>query len=199
VCVCDGNGFWACDEEGSCGRGHLYYERTHSECGPADDDHSSDPTPTSFSCNDDGSDGQWYCTACSDYPGTIHFITPYEDCCRELGVDADGNEIDEEEIVEERCETDDWVWLMRANDGSMSNVQHLRDTDPDFPEELGKLYERRSITRLLVTGERASEVVEWMGHAAVTAVSLTDEEHARYVPNEPEPPREEDAQCRLTV
>lgn len=207
MCVCgdtdsEEQGFWACDEEGSCGRGNLYhYEHTCNErSGAADDDHDSDPTPTSYNDGEEmEGESYWMCQGCGSDHIQPYWHTPnepYLDCCRESGVDEDGDELPSDEIAEMRCEAE-WVWLSREDDNSWANVHHLRATDFEFPEEVGKLYERRSITRLLVKGERALEIVEWMAHSAVRVVPLTDEELSLYAPT-PEPEKE-DAQCQLTV
>lgn len=198
MCYCDEKGFWACDEEGTCGPGNLFYERQSCESGRADDDHSSDPSPTSWDSNDYGDDGQWFCRACGDNPGTVHYIIKREECCCTEDEDCQCESCEEpptpEERLEQLCDAP-WVWLIRIDDDSWANVRRLRSTDFLFPEELGTLYERRSISRLLVKGERASEIIQYTAHSAVDVCSLTEEELALYAPE----PEKEDAQCRLSV
>lgn len=205
MCYCNDRGFWACDEEGACGPGSLIYERSSYETGRADDDCSSDPEPTSWDSSD-ASDGQWYCTACSDNPSTIHYIIRRESCCctedEDCGCEACTYEPPPtpDEALEQLCADEQWVWLVRADDDSFTRVSELRAIVDDFPEELGRLYERRSITRLLVKSERASHIVQYMAHSAVEVQTLTDHERTLYVLPDDEPPREEDPnQCRLTV
>lgn len=201
MCECDDKGFWACDAAGTCGAGNLFYERMSSESGRADDDCSSDPTPTSWDSSGGDDGGTWYCSACGDNPSGIHYIIEREECCcsgeDDCTCDSCSQETSEERV--ERLSVEEaWLWLVRADDNSFAQVRRLRATDFDFPEELGRLYERRSITRLLVKSERALEIVEYMAHSAVEVRPLTDEERDLYVPDEPT--REEDPnQCRLTV
>lgn len=163
--------------------------------GDADDNHSGDPSPVNWSDGEVQEGGEWYCSACGDNPAVPVWVVRYEECCAENGYDADGEPLDIEEQVEEQC-TESWVWLVREDDDSWSNVA-LNALDFDFPEEVTKLYERRSISRLLVTGERALEVIEYMGHSAVCVRTMTQHEIEMYVPT-PEEAKEE-AQCRLTV
>lgn len=205
MCYCDDKGFWACDEDGTCGPGNLFLERCSHSSGRADDNHATDPEPTSWDSGDDCGEATWYCSACGDNPGTVHYIIRREECCctEEDGCECESCSYEPpptaDEALEQLCAGERWVWLVRAEDDSFRRVSELRAYDTTFPEELGRLYERRSITRLLVKSERASHIVQYMAHSAVEVQTLTDQERDLYDIPEPTAREEDPNQCRLTV